>query len=91
MIRVALVFDDPTMLGLPRGRGILAPMDANASTRQNALARDAHEASVLNGCLSVTSQVFQIQNSACIHIHLYIFEINFETIFKNKKVVFFLK
>jgi hypothetical protein len=54
MIGVALVFDDPAMYGLPRARRILALADANASTRQNALASDAHETPVLSGCLRHT-------------------------------------
>jgi hypothetical protein len=60
MIGAALVFDDPAMLGLPRERGILALADANASTRQNTLARDAHEASVLSGCLRHTLDFLKI-------------------------------
>jgi hypothetical protein len=35
------------------------PMDANASTRMSALARDAHEAPVLGGCLGHTLEIFK--------------------------------
>jgi hypothetical protein len=52
MIGAALVFDDLAMPGLPRVRGILALVDANAS--KNSHTRDAHEASVHSGCLRNT-------------------------------------
>jgi hypothetical protein len=42
------------MEGFPQARGILAPANASASTRQNALAGDAHEVPVLSGCLRHT-------------------------------------
>jgi hypothetical protein len=62
MIGAALVFDDPATEGLPRARGILAPADANASTRQNVLARDAQEMLVLSGCLRHTLDFSKIFN-----------------------------
>jgi hypothetical protein len=60
MIGAALVFGDPAMYGLPRARGILGPADADALTRQSALARDACEASVMVGAIGTPRNFLKI-------------------------------